>query len=157
VNGTLDTLLDPNFGMNLDLTGRENITLRGRYSGFSSARIRELEADVEGFAALGPFLDLPVRTYSSGMVVRLGFGLATAVAPQVLLMDEWFMAGDQHFQDRAHARLETVVRGAEILVLTSHTLEILRGWCTRILWLEHGRIRMDGPVEEVLAAYKAAS
>ena len=100
VGGTLNALLDPNLGMNLDLTGRENIVLRGRYVGLGSAAIRDLEDDVQAFAALGEFLDLPVRTYSSGMVVRLGFGLATAIAPQVLLMDEWFMAGDSAFQDK---------------------------------------------------------
>ncbi|MCQ8242110.1 ABC transporter ATP-binding protein [Rhizosaccharibacter radicis] len=153
VLGSVGTLLDPNFGMNLDLTGRENIVLRGRYAGLNGTGIRALEADVEAFASLGPFLDLPVRTYSSGMVVRLGFALSTAAAPQVLLMDEWFMAGDAKFQDKAHRRLETVVRGAEILVLTSHTLEILRSWCTRLIWLEHGAIRMDGTPDEVLAAY----
>ena len=153
VGGTLNALLDPNLGMNLDLTGRENIVLRGRYVGLGNAAIRDLEDDVQAFAALGEFLDLPVRTYSSGMVVRLGFGLATAIAPQVLLMDEWFMAGDSAFQDKAHARLESVVRGAEILVLTSHMVSVLKTWCTRVLWLEGGRVRDDGPAEEVIERY----
>lgn len=157
VHGTVDTLLDTNFGMNSDLTGRENITLRGRYGGLSAAGIRALEEDVEGFAALGPFMDLPVRVYSSGMVVRLGFALATAIAPQVLLMDEWFMAGDARFRDKAHARLETVVRGAEIMVLTSHMPDVLRTWCTRLLWLEAGRVVADGPVEEILSRYAASA
>ncbi len=157
VGGTINTLLDTNFGMNLDLTGRENITLRGRYVGLSASGIEALEADVEAFAALGPFMELPVRLYSSGMVVRLGFGLATAIAPQVLLMDEWFMAGDSKFRDKAHARLETVVRGAEILVLTSHMPGVLQHWCTRLLWLESGRIVADGPVDEIMARYNAGS
>ena len=157
VGGSINTLLDTNFGMNLDLTGRENITLRGRYVGLSSAAIRALEDDVEAFASLGAFLELPVRLYSSGMVVRLGFGLATAIAPQVLLMDEWFMAGDSRFAMRAHARLETVVRGAEILVLTSHMPNVLRTWCTRLLWLEAGRVVADGPVDEILERYAAGA
>lgn len=157
VGGTINTLLDTNFGMNLDLTGRENIALRGRYVGLSYGGVRALERDVEAFAALGPFMDLPVRLYSSGMVVRLGFGLATAIAPQVLLMDEWFMAGDARFRDKAHARLETVVRGAEILVLTSHMPDVLRQWCTRLIWLESGRIVADGPVEEIMTRYEAAA
>ena len=156
VGGTLNALLDPNSGMNLDLTGRENIVLRGRYAGLNGAAIRQLEEDVQEFAALGEFLDLPVRTYSSGMVIRLGFGLATAIAPQVLLMDEWFMAGDSAFQNKAHARLESVVRGAEILVLTSHMLPVLKTWCTRVLWLESGRVRADGPAEPVLRQYMEA-
>ena len=156
VGGTLNALLDPNLGMNVDLTGRENIVLRGRYVGMQSPQIRRLEADVEVFAALGAFLDLPVRVYSSGMVVRLGFGLATAIAPQVLLMDEWFMAGDSAFQDKAHARLESVVRGAEIVVLTSHQTGILQTWCTRVLWLESGRIRADGEPDDVIEQYLRA-
>ncbi len=157
VHGSINTLLDTNFGMNLDLTGRENIRLRGRYVGMSRAAVRALEADVEAFAALGPFLELPVRVYSSGMVVRLGFGLATAIAPQVLLMDEWFMAGDSKFRDKAHARLETVVRGAEILVLTSHNPDVLRTWCTRLLWLQAGRVVADGPVDDILERYAAGA
>ncbi len=157
VGGSINTLLDTNFGMNLDLTGRENITLRGRYVGLSSAGIRALEDDVEAFASLGAFLELPVRVYSSGMIVRLGFGLATAIAPQVLLMDEWFMAGDSRFAVKAHARLETVVRGAEILVLTSHMPSVLRTWCTRLLWLDAGRVVADGPVDEILDRYASGS
>ncbi|MCQ8278232.1 ABC transporter ATP-binding protein [Acetobacteraceae bacterium KSS8] len=155
--GSVNTLLDTNFGMNLDLTGRENITLRGRYVGLDATGIRALEEDVEGFAALGPFMDLPVRLYSSGMVVRLGFGLATAIAPQILLMDEWFMAGDSRFRDKAHARLETVVRGAEILVLTSHMPDVLRQWCTRLIWLEAGRIVADGPVDDIMTRYESGA
>ena len=156
VGGTLNALLDPNLGMNLDLTGRENIALRGRYAGFDKLATRQLELDVQDFAALGAFLDLPVRVYSSGMVVRLGFGLATAIAPQVLLMDEWFMAGDSAFQDKAKARLESVVRGAEILVLTSHSIPTIKAWCSRVLWLESGRIRADGPTDMVVEQYMAS-
>jgi lipopolysaccharide transport system ATP-binding protein len=153
VEGTMNALLDTNLGMNMLLTGRENITLRGLYAGMSAREIETLAADVEQFAALGEFMELPVRFYSSGMVIRLGFGLATAIRPQVLLMDEWFMAGDATFQEKAHARLESVVRGAEILVITSHLPGIIRDWCTRVLWLDGGRIRADGAPAEVLDAY----
>jgi len=153
VGGTLNALIDPNLGMNLDLTGRENIMLRGRYIGLSKAATRVLEEDVQEFAALGEFLDLPVRVYSTGMVIRLGFGLATAIAPQVLLMDEWFMAGDSAFQEKARLRLESVVRGAEILVLTSHQVSVINTWCTRVIWLDSGRIRADGPPDAVIAQY----
>ena len=157
VNGVLNALLDTNLGMNPELTGRENITLRGLYDGLSREGIHRLAADVQDFAELGEFLDLPVRFYSSGMVIRLGFGLATAVRPQVLLMDEWFMAGDQAFRGKAHARLESVVRGAEIMVITSHDPSIVRQWCTRAIWLERGRIRADGETGEVLDAYAATT
>jgi lipopolysaccharide transport system ATP-binding protein len=153
VDGSLNALLDPMLGMNAELTGRENIMLRGLYNGFSKAQIRALEEDVQAFAELGEFLDLPVRFYSSGMVVRLGFAMATAIRPQVLLMDEWFLAGDANFMAKARARLETVVRGAEILVLSSHVAPAVREWCTRVIWMDHGRVRMDGPASEVMERY----
>jgi lipopolysaccharide transport system ATP-binding protein len=153
IRGKMNALLDTNLGMNMELTGRENIMLRGLYDGLSRTEITTLENDVEEFASLGEFLELPVRFYSSGMVIRLGFGLATAIRPQVLLMDEWFMAGDTAFQERAHARLESIVRGAEILVITSHTTSVILQWCTRVIWLDGGRIRADGAPEEVLSAY----
>src|SRR5262249_24413422 len=122
VRGKLNALLDASLGMNLDLTGRENIMLRGLYSGLDKASIRRLQGDVSPFAELGEFIALRVRIYSAGMIVRLGFAMATAIRPQVLLMDEWILAGDAAFWDRAVMRLEDMVRGAEILVLSSHNL-----------------------------------
>lgn len=127
--------------------------LRGLYNGLTKAQIRILEEDVQDFAELGEFIDLPVRFYSSGMVIRLGFGLATAIRPEVLLMDEWFMAGDANFMAKARARLEVIVRGAEILVLSSHQASAVLEWCTRVIWMDHGRVRMDGPASAVMAAY----
>ncbi len=157
IEGVLNALLDPQLGMNVDLTGRENIMLRGLYNGFSKRQIALLEQDVQDFAELGEFLDLPVRFYSSGMVVRLGFALATSIRPEVLLMDEWFLAGDANFIAKARARLESVVRGAEILVLSSHLPGAVLEWCTRVIWMDHGRVRMDGPAERVMACYHAGT
>jgi lipopolysaccharide transport system ATP-binding protein len=153
VQGSLTTLLDTALGMNIDLTGRENIQLRGLYTGVARASISALENDVAEFAGLGDFIDLPVRTYSSGMVIRLAFAMATASRPQILLMDEWFMVGDAEFMEKAKHRLEGMVRGAEILVLSTHALDVIRTWCTRVLWIDQGRIRQDGPPDEVLTAY----
>ncbi len=153
IEGEMNALLDTNFGMNFDLSGRENIMLRGLYAGLSRPDITRLEEDVQQFTALGEFLDLPVRFYSSGMVIRLGFALATAIRPQVLLMDEWFMAGDDAFQDKARARLESVVRGAEILVITSHQTGTILNWCTRVIWLDGGRIKADGTPSDTMSAY----
>jgi lipopolysaccharide transport system ATP-binding protein len=153
VRGSLNALLDPNLGMNMELTGRENILLRGLYNGLPRSALPRLEEDVAEFAELSDFLDLPVRIYSAGMVVRLGFALATAIKPQILLMDEWFLAGDATFMDKARARLEEMVRGADILVLSSHQLSIVRHWCTRVLWLDQGQIVADGPTEDVLTSY----
>jgi len=153
VRGRLNALLDPSLGMNPELTGRENIMLRGLYNGLDRAAILRLEEDVCEFAELGDFIDLPVRIYSSGMVVRLGFGLATAIRPQVLLMDEWFLAGDVTFMEKARLRLEDLVRGAEILVLSSHAMPVIAAWCTRVIWMDQGRIRADGPTDEVMGQY----
>lgn len=153
VQGSLNALLDPSLGMNIDLTGRENIALRGLYNGLPRSSLPQLEADVEQFAELSDFIDLPVRIYSAGMVVRLGFALATAIKPQILLMDEWFLAGDAAFMEKARLRLEEMVRGAEILVLSTHQPEIIHTWCSRVLWLDKGQILADGSAEEVLEQY----
>ena len=156
VCGSLNALLDPSLGMNMELTGRENILLRGLYNGLPRSSLPRLEEDVAEFAELSDFLDLPVRIYSAGMVVRLGFALATAIKPQILLMDEWFLAGDASFLERARHRLEEMVRGADILVLSSHQSEIIRDWCTRVLWLDQGNVMADGPAGAVLDQYLCA-
>lgn len=155
VSGTIAALLDPNLGMNVDLTGRENIALRGLYGGLTRPQIRRLEEDVEAFAELGEFLELPVRSYSSGMVVRLAFALATAVRSQILLMDEWFLAGDAAFMEKARLRLEDLVRGAEILILSSHMTDVVLDWSTRVIWMDQGRIRDDGEPKAVVERYLA--
>ena len=102
-------------------------------------------------------MDLPLRTYSSGMLVRLGFAMATAIRPQILLMDEWFLAGDAEFLERAKQRLEDMVRGAEILVLSTHQTFVVQEWCTRVLWLDQGRIREDGAPDTVLGELSGTS
>lgn len=155
VQGTIGALLDTNLGMNMEMTGRENIVLRGLTIGLERPAIRRLEEDVQDFAELGAFLDLPLRFYSSGMVVRLGFALATSIRPQVLLMDEWFLAGDAAFMEKAKARLEDMVRGAEILVLSSHSAQVILDWSTRVVWMDQGRVRSDGAPGVVMAEYAA--
>jgi lipopolysaccharide transport system ATP-binding protein len=153
VQGSLNALIDPNLGMNVNLTGRENIMLRGLYGGLKAAQIEQLQEDVRVFADMDEFIDLPVRIYSAGMVIRLGFALATAIRPQVLLMDEWLLAGDASFMERARMRLEDMVRGAEILVLSTHNTIAMMEWCTRVIWMHEGRIREDGPAAQVLEHY----
>jgi lipopolysaccharide transport system ATP-binding protein len=153
VQGMVGALLDANLGMNPELSGRENIMLRGLYNGMSHREIAKMAEDVAEFAELGEFLELPVRFYSSGMAVRLAFGMATAIRPQVLLMDEWFLAGDAAFMDKARQRMESLVREAEILVLSTHNDGIVMEWATRVIWLDQGRVREDGPAREVLGHY----
>ncbi len=157
VEGSVGALLDPNLGMNPEMTGRENIVLRGLMNGLPKPAIKRLEDDVQDFAELAEFLDLPMRFYSSGMIVRLGFALATAIRPQVLLMDEWFLAGDAAFMEKAKVRLEDMVRGAEILVLSSHNDQVVLDWCTRVIWMDRGRVKMDGAAADVMAAYRESA
>lgn len=151
--GRIQALLHPGQGMNPDLTGRENVRLGGLYHGLSRPALRRLEEDVADFAELGEFLNLPLRIYSAGMAVRLGFALATAMRPEILLMDEWFLAGDAAFMDKARGRLEDMVRGAEIFVIATHQTDVLRQWTTRAIWLDQGHARADGPTDVTLAAY----
>ena len=153
MEGRLTSLLDSAQGMNMDLTGRENIRLRGYFHGMPKADIMGLEADVEDFAEIGEFLDLPVRNYSSGMVVRLAFAMATASHPEILLMDEWILAGDAAFMEKAKRRMEEMVRKADILILASHSSSIISEWCNRVIWLEQGKIVADGTPLEILSRY----
>ncbi|MFQ3623605.1 MAG: ABC transporter ATP-binding protein, partial [Acetobacteraceae bacterium] len=157
VQGTIGVLLDPAAGLDPLSTGRENIRLRALYLRLGAAETRAFEAAVESFADLGDFLDVPIHSYSAGMSIRLAFAMATAMRPSVLLMDEWIAAGDAAFMAKAQARLEALVREAEILVLATHSEAIVRRWCTRVLRLDSGRIVADGPPDEVLGALAAPS
>ena len=152
VAGSIGSLIDPSAGMDAESTGRENIILRGLFRGMPEEECTAMAAEVGAFSGLGEFLDVPVRTYSAGMAVRLAFAVATLMAPQILLMDEWFLAGDADFMARARERLEALVQGADILVLATHDMGIVRQWCTRAIRLGGGRIEADGPVEEILGA-----
>jgi lipopolysaccharide transport system ATP-binding protein len=152
VAGRIGTLIDPAAGMDMESTGRENIVLRGLFLGLSEAECEELAEEAGQFSGLGEFLDVPVRTYSAGMSVRLSFAAATLMSPEILLMDEWFLAGDADFMARASERLEQLVVGADILVLATHDMGIVRKWCTRAIRLNGGRIEADGPVDDVIGA-----
>ena len=150
VAGSVGSLIDPAAGMDQVSTGRENITLRALYRGMDEAEAQEMVEEVGRFSGLGEFLDVPVRSYSAGMQVRLSFAMATVIAPEILLMDEWLLAGDADFMQRAQERLGRLVEGADIMVLATHNTKVAREWCTRAIRLEAGRIVADGPVEDVV-------
>lgn len=153
IEGHISSLLDPSVGMNPELTGRENIRLRCYIDGVPRKQMNEIEEKVIEFSELGPYIDLPVKTYSSGMNLRLGFGLITAIDPQILLMDEWFMTGDEGFMLKATHRLENIVKKSQILIISTHSPQILIKWCNRIIWLEQGFLKMVGTPQEVLPVY----
>lgn len=153
IKGNISTLLDPTVGMNFNLTGKENIHLKCSINGYSKKQTKDIEDNVADFSELGTYLDLPVRTYSSGMQLRLGFGLATAITPQILMMDEWFLTGDAGFILKATKRIEHIAQNSQILVISTHSAEIIAKWCNRVLWLDQGFLKMDGTPEEVLPVY----
>jgi lipopolysaccharide transport system ATP-binding protein len=153
MEGRLTSLLDPGQGMNMDLTGRENVRLRGLFHNMSKAAVAALEADVEEFAEINQFIDLPVRNYSAGMTVRLAFAMATAIHPEILLMDEWILAGDANFMAKAKRRIEALVRQADILILASHSAYTIAEWCNRVIWLDQGKMIADGKPMDVLSRY----
>jgi len=156
VEGDVSAILDIMLGFDPEATGYENIVLRGLYLGRSVAEMREAAAEIGEFTELGEFLHLPFKTYSSGMSFRLAFAVATAFQPSILLMDEWFAAGDQDFLRKAQTRMNDFVQRARILVITSHNADILRQWCTRAVWIDQGWIREDGPIDAVLRSYARA-
>jgi ABC-type polysaccharide/polyol phosphate transport system ATPase subunit len=152
-SGRVSALLDAAVGLNQDATGRENIVLRGMYMDVHPREMRLHAPEVADFTELGHYLDMPVRTYSAGMMIRLAFAISTCIPPEILLMDEWLAAGDAHFLTKAHRRLEEFVQASSILVLASHSMPLLEKWCNRGLWLQQGRVASLGPIREVVAAY----
>lgn len=154
VVGRISSLFDLTLGFESFASGRDNIRYRGYLLGETPRTLAAKMDSIVDFAELGEFIDTPVRHYSSGMQVRLGFSIATAIDPEILLMDECFSAGDQAFQRKATARLESMMSKARLIVMVSHDLNLLERLSDRILWLDHGQIRRDGPAAEVLAEYR---
>lgn len=152
-SGRISALLDATVGLNPDATGRENIILRGMYMGVHPRAMRAHAEEVAEFTELGHYLDMPVRTYSAGMMIRLAFAISTCIPPEILLMDEWLAAGDVHFLHKAKRRMEEFIRGSSILVLASHSMPLLEQWCNRAVLLHEGRSILVGGVKEVIAAY----
>jgi lipopolysaccharide transport system ATP-binding protein len=153
VNGTVASLIDLALGINLEATGRENIYVRGQLLGLSKAKIRDSFDEIVDFADLGDFIEMPVRTYSTGMHLRLAFAVSTLVRPEILLMDEWLSVGDSDFQQKAEERLANLVDESKILILATHSRELIQQVCNRVIWLEHGRVRRDGSPDSVLRDY----
>jgi ABC-2 type transport system ATP-binding protein/lipopolysaccharide transport system ATP-binding protein len=149
VSGKLNSLFDIMVGMDHGLTGYENIMLRGLILGLSKKQISHLTSEIEEFAELGEFLHLPLSSYSSGMLVRLGFAIITSISSEILLIDEVVSVGDARFIERAKERITSLIDQSHILVLSTHDHDVIKTFCNKVLWLEQGRIKMFGPTEEV--------
>ena len=146
VKGRVTSLLDISMGLDPDATGFENIFLRGIINGQKHQDILSHVDEIAEFSELGEYLNLPVRTYSSGMSLRLAFAISTSIETDILLMDEWLSVGDASFSQKAAKRMDELVGKASILVLASHSLELVNKVCNRIILLEYGRVVSDGPV-----------
>jgi ABC-type polysaccharide/polyol phosphate transport system ATPase subunit len=157
VKGRVAPLLEIGAGFHPEFAGRENIYLNGSILGYSKSQLREIEQEIIDFAELEEFIDTPVKYYSTGMYLRLAFALATAVQPEILILDEMFAGGDAGFVQKATARMQKVIERANILVAVSHDLDLLEKLCTRVLWMDHGRLKEDGPADEVLAHYRESA
>ncbi len=155
VRGRIAALLDLSLGIDPSATGVDNIRLRGRIAGMSSKEIEEKMDEIAAFSGLGPFLAMPMKTYSAGMQARLAFAVATAVEADVLLMDEWISVGDSEFKQLAHRRLLNLVERAGILVLASHDTQLLRLYCNKVMRMEGGiasEVKDIRRIDELLAA-----
>ena len=153
IHGEVGSLVDISLGINKEATGRENIFIRGALLGLSRSQIEKNFDEIVEFSELGDFIDMPVRTYSSGMHLRLAFSVATIIRPEILLMDEWLSVGDAAFNEKAEKRLNDLVQSSRILVIASHSRELIEKTCTRAMWFEHGRLKLDSDPSTVCRAY----
>jgi len=156
VRGRIVPLLELGTGFNANLTGRENIYLTGSLFGLSRRELAARIDDIIQFSELEDFIDVPIKSYSSGTVARLAFSLATDVDPDVLLIDEVFSVGDEFFQRKSMARMRRLFDESRTIMLVSHSLDLIRFQCTRVIWLEAGSIVRDGEPGAVIDAYRAS-
>jgi lipopolysaccharide transport system ATP-binding protein len=154
VNGRFATLISLGAGFNMERTGRENIFLNAAIQGIHPRAISASVDDIIGFAELDAFIDVPVKRYSSGMVTRLGFSIAVHVLPEIIFVDEVLAVGDQGFQQKCIERMHAMKAEGRTLMFVSHAPGTVRDLCERAIWLHEGRMRMDGPADEVLRAYE---
>jgi ABC-type polysaccharide/polyol phosphate transport system ATPase subunit len=153
VEGRISSLFDIALGFETDASGWENIYYRGYLQGETPGTVRAKMQPIADFSELGDFLNMPVRYYSAGMLVRLAFSIATAIEPEILLVDEVLSVGDMAFQDKARQRMREMMGKAELMVMVSHDLDSLAQLCDKGVWLDHGNVRQVGPMKEVIAAY----
>ena len=155
VAGKVSALLTLAAGFQWDLTGRDNVFLNGIYLGFKAEEIREKYDEILEFSELGEFIDMPVRTYSSGMKARLAFSIAAFIRPEILVIDELMGVGDRSFREKSTARMKELIAESQVLVVVSHNMNTIRSLCSRVIWLDRGRVAALGPVEEVVSKYES--
>lgn len=155
VNGRVSALLELGAGFHEEFSGRQNIYLNASLMGLSENEIRAREEEIISFSELGEFIDRPIKTYSSGMVVRLAFSIATSVDPDVLVVDEALSVGDQRFQEKCIHRMQGFREDNKTIIVCSHSMYLINALCGRCMWIDHGRIRHLGQTDEVISSYVA--
>ena len=153
LEGRISALIELGAGFHHELTGRENIVVNGALLGFSRREMKEKYHHIVAFAELEEFIDTPIKQYSTGMLARLGFAVATEVDPDILLVDEILAVGDEPFQQKCLERMNNFRRQGKTTLFVSHDMELVQSLCDRVLLLDHGRLRADGPTEQVIARY----
>ena len=154
VRGNIVPMLELGSGFDFDLTGRENIYLNGSILGYSRKFLDEKYDAIVDFSELGEFIEMPIRNYSSGMMMRLAFSIATVVNPEILIVDEILAVGDEAFQRKSRQRMLELMGGGTTVLFVSHSLDQVREMCDRVLWLDHGQVKMIGETKEVCDAYQ---
>lgn len=152
--GTLVPMLELGSGFDIELCGRENVFLNGAVLGYSKKYLQSKYDEIIEFSELQKFLEVPVRNYSSGMLMRLAFSVATVVNPDILIVDEILAVGDAQFQEKSRKRMMELMTGGTTVLFVSHSLDQIREMCDRVLWLDHGQVRMIGKTQEVCDAYE---
>lgn len=155
VDGRISSLFDITLGFEMESTGWENINYRSFLMGETPKTIAAKKQEIADFSELGDFLNMPVRYYSAGMLVRLAFAISTAIEPEILLIDEVFGVGDLAFQQKAKVRMDKMTQTASIMAMVSHDMDILSKLCTTGVWMDHGKVRRVGPIVEVIREYTA--
>lgn len=153
VNGNIVPMLELGSGFDFELNGRENIFLNGAVLGYSEDFLKRKFDEIVAFSELGKFIDVPLRNYSSGMVARLAFSIASVVEPDILIVDEILSVGDAEFQVKSGKRMQELMSGGTTVLLVSHSVEQIRELCDRAIWLEQGTLKMIGDVNEVCDCY----
>lgn len=155
-HGNVVPMLELGSGFDMDLTGRENIFLNGAILGCDEEFLKRKYDEIVAFSELGQFIETPIRNYSSGMLARLAFSVASVVQPEILIVDEILAVGDAQFQEKSRKRMLELMGGGTTVLFVSHSIEQIREMCSKVIWLEQGRTRMDGTTQEVCDAYEAS-
>ena len=154
VRGNVAPMLELGSGFDFDMTGRENIFLNGAILGYSEEFLKSKYEEIVAFSEIGPFIDMPLRNYSSGMVARLAFSVATVVVPEVLIVDEVLAVGDAEFQEKSRKRMMELMSGGTTVLFVSHSMDQIRQMCNRVVWLERGSVRIFDKAQLACDAYE---